>query len=247
MRAIFALVCICSMIAAASERVTIPRSAGRYLPSFTDAYTVVAQIGDNDPVDVLWVISYADARLRKDGLLDGLTKVLPSGGVWRCPVAVGPELGCVVNVVSLEGCRIVCGEESREVSASSDLQVIEFKVGGEVSIESTGPVEVDLGELVPVELIPVVAEGVRGVAVLRVRVVDDKTIEYSTGGEPVCVRTDIRTGGVFAEGSFVGGPFPSRSVAVRPVVVKGWRDFPPRTLSAKPRKTVRSGLDAGKR
>lgn len=233
-------------VSAYAERFTVPRVAGRHLPGDAEAITALARFDGSEPVDVAWVFSYADARRVGDGLMGGMTKVLSDGGIWRAPVELKEELGYAVNVKAPMGCLVKCGKRSVTVKASSDMKEITFPEGGELMIESSGRVDVDFTEVTPVELFTVVTEGARGGAWLRVRVVDDDTIEYSDGGVVKRVKTDKPTGGRLAEGAYVGGPFLSRKVKAKARLVKGWVD-PPKSLAAKPRKTVKSGIDASKR
>ena len=192
------------------------------------------------------MFSYADARRVGDGLMGGMAKVLPDGGIWRAPVELKKELGYAVNVKAPMGCLVKCGKRSVAVKASPDMKAVTFPEGGELTIESSGPVEVDFAEVTPVELFTVATEGARGGAWLRVRVVDDGTIEYSDGGEVKRVKTDKPTGGRLAEGAYIGGPFLSRKVKAEVRLAKGWME-PPKSLAAKPRRTVKSGIDASKR
>ena len=229
-----------------AERVTIPRKAGLHLPGDAEAVSVLARFGDAESVNVVWVFSYADASRVGDGLMGGMTKVLPVGGIWRAPIELKEELGYAVNIKSPVGCLVKCGERSVTVKASTDMKAITFPEGGDLTIESSGQVEVDFAEVTPVEIFTVVTEGARGGACLRVRVVDDGTIEYSDGGEANRVKTDKPTGGRLAEGAYIGGPFLSRKVNAEVRLVKGWV-APPKSLAAKPRKTVKSGIDASRR
>lgn len=246
MRTALALALALVASSASAERFTIPREAGRHLPSDAEAVTAVAIFDEAEPVYVAWVFSYADARRVGDGLMGGMAKVLPDGGIWRAPVELKEELGYAVNVKAPMGCIVKCGKRSVIVKASPDMKAITFPEGGELTIESSGQVEVNFAEVTPVELFTVVTEGARGGAWLRVRVVDDRTIEYSDGGDVKRVKTDKPTGGRFAEGAYIGGPFLSRKVNAEVRLVKGWFE-PPKSLAAKPRKTVRSGIDASKR
>lgn len=246
MRTALAFALALVMASASAERFTVPRKAGRNLPGDAEAVTAFARFDDAEPVDVLWVFSYADARRVGDGLMGGMAKVLPAGGIWRAPVEIKEELGYVVNVKAPMGCIVKCGRRSVAVKASPDMKEITFPEGGELTIESSGPVEVNFAEVTPVELFTVVTKSVRGRAWLRVRVVDDGTIEYSGGEDVKRVKTDKPTGGVLAEGAYIGGPFLSRKLNAEVRLVKGWVE-PPKSFAAKPRKTVKSGIDASKR
>lgn len=246
MRTALALAIALVAASASADRVIIPRKAGMHLPGDAEAVTALARFDDAESVNVAWVFSYADARQVGDGLMGGMTKVLPDGGIWRVPVELKEELGYTVNVKAPMGCLVKCGDRPVTVKASTDMKAITFPEGGELTIESSGQVEVDFAEVVPVELFTVVTEGARGGAWLRVRVVDDWTIEYSDGGGVKRVKTDKSTGGRLAEGAYIGGPFLSRKVNAETRIVKGWVD-PPKSLAAKPRKTVKSGIDASKR
>ena len=246
MRTALALVLALVAASASAERFTVPREAGRYLPGEAEAVTVAARFNEAEPVDVAWIFSYADARRVGDGLMGGMTKVLPDGGIWCAPVVLKKELGYAVNVRAPMGCLVKCGERSVVVKASPDMKAITFPEGGELTVESSGSVEVDFAEVTPVELFTVITKDVRGGAWLRVRVVDDGTIEYSDGREVKRVKTDKPTGGRLAEGAYIGGPFLSRSVRADIRLVKGWVE-PSKSLAAKPRKTVKSGIDASKR
>lgn len=246
MRTAIALALALVAASASAERFTVPREAGRHLPGDAEAVTAFARFNDAEPVDVVWVFSYADARRVGDGLMGGMAKVLPDGGIWRAPVELKEELGYAVNVKAPMGCLVKCGKRSVAVKASPDMKAITFPEGGELTIESSGQVEVDFAEVTPVELFTVVTEGARGRAWLRVRVVDDRTIEYSGGEDVKRVKTDKPTGGRLAEGAYIGGPFLSRSVKAEVRLVKGWVE-PPKSLAAKPRKTIKSGIDASKR
>ena len=132
------------------------------------------------------------------------------------------------------------------MKASPDMKAITFPEGGELTIESSGPVEVNFAEVTPVELFTVVTKSVRGRAWCRVRVVDDGTIEYSGGEGVKRVKTDKPTGGRLAKGAYIGCLFLSRNVKAEVRLVKGWVETP-KSLAAKPRKTVKSGIDASKR
>lgn len=246
MRTALALALAFVAASASAERFTVPREAGRYLPGDAEAVTAVARFDEVEPVDVAWVFSYADSRRVGDGLMGGMTKVLPYGGIWRSPIELKEELGYAVNVKAPAGCLVKCGKRSVVVKASPGMKAITFPEGGELTIESSGQVEVNFAEVTPVELFTVVTEGARGGAWLRVRVVDDSTIEYSDGGDAKRVKTDKPTGGRLAEGAYIGGPFLSRKVKAEVRLVKGWVE-PPKSLAAKPRKTVKSGIDASKR
>lgn len=242
----FALALVVASASASVERFTVPRKAGRNLPGDAEAVTVLVRFDDAEPVDVAWVFSYADARRVGDGLMVGMAKVLPDGGIWRAPVELKEELGYAVNVKAPMGCIVKCGRRSVAVKASPDMKEITFPEGGELTIESPGPVEVNFAEVTPVELFTVVTKSARGRAWLRVRVVDDGTIEYSGGEDVKRVKTDKPTGGMLAEGAYIGGPFLSRKLNAEVRLVKGWVE-PSKSLAAKPRKTVKSGIDASKR
>lgn len=246
MRTSLVLVLAFVVMSASAERFTVPREAGRHLPGDAEAVTAFAHFDDVEPVDVAWVFSYADARRVGDGLMGGMTKVLPAGGIWSAPIELKEELGYAINVKAPMGCLVKCGKRSVAVKASPDMKAITFPEGGELTIESSGPVEVNFAEVTPVELFTVVTEGARGEAWLRVRVIDDRTIEYSAGGDVKRVKTDKPTGGKLAQGAYIGGPFLSRNVKAEIRLVKGWVE-PPKSLAAKPRKTVKSGIDASKR
>lgn len=229
-----------------AERFTVPREAGRHLPGDAEAVTVLARFDESEPVDVVWVFSYADARRVGDGIMGGMTNVLTDGGIWRAPVDLKEELGYVVNVKAPVGCIVKCGKRSVAVTASPGMKAITFPEGGELTIESSGQVDVDFAEVTPIELFTVVTEGAMGRAWLRVRVVDDGTIEYSDGGEVKRVKTDKPTGGRLAEGAYIGGPFLSKRLKPDVRLVKGWLVEPPAPLAANARKTVKSGIDASK-
>lgn len=231
------------VMSASAERFTVPREAGRHLPGDAEAVTALSRFDEPEPVDVAWVFSYADARRVGDGLMGGMTKVLPDGGIWRYSGKLKEEFGYAVNVKAPMGCIVKCGRRSVAVKASPDMKEITFPEGGELTIESSGPVEVNFAEVTPVELFTVVTKSVRGKAWLRVRVVDDGTIEYSDGRGTKRVKTDKPTGGRLAEGAYIGGPFLSRNVKAEVRLVKGWA----RLRSRSPRKTVKSGIDASKR
>lgn len=246
MRAV--LLCAAAFVAASAsaDRFTVPREAGHHLPSAAGAVTVAARFDDGEPVDVVWAFSYADARQTVDGLPGGMVEVLSGGGgLWRCPAEFSPGSGCVVNVKAPYGCLVRCGGRSVAVKASPELRDLAFAEGGELSIESSGPVEVDYAEVAPVEMFTVVTKGARGGASLRIRVVDDRTVEYSDGTETVRLATDRPTGGVLAEGAFLGGPFLSRKVGADVRIARGWLE--PKPLAARPVKRIKSGADASKR
>ena len=246
MRTALALALALVAASASAERFTVPREAGRYLPGEAEAVTVAARFNEAEPVDVAWVFSYADARRVGDGLMGGMAKVLPDGGIWRAPVELKEELGYAVNVKAPMGCLVKCGKRSVAVKASPDMKAVTFPEGGELTIESSGPVEVDFAEVAPVELFTVVTKGARGGAVLRIRAVDDGTVEYSDGGEVKRVKTDKPTGGRLAEGAYIGGPFLSRKVQAEVRLAKGWHE-PPKSLAARKPKKIKSGIDASKR
>ena len=69
---------------------------------------------------------------------------------------------------------------------------------------------------------------------------------YAKGSGVKRVKTDKPTGGRLAKGAYIGGPFLSRKVNTEVRLVKGWAE-PTRSLAAKTRKTVKSGIDASKR
>lgn len=246
MRAALALALALVVTSASAERFIVPREAGRHLPGDAEAVTVLARFDESEPVDVVWVFSYADARRVGDGIMGGMAKVLTDGGIWRAPVELKEELGYVVNVKAPAGCIVKCGKRSVSVKESPCMNAITFPEGGELTIESSGQVEVDFAEVEPVELFTVVTEGAMGGAWLCVRVVDDRTIEYSAGGGSKRVKTDKPTGGRLAEGAYIGGPFLSKKLKTEVRLVKGWAE-PPASLAAKARKIVKSGIDASKR